>query len=332
MILSNQTQSIQNKTIATDRPILVTGSSGLIGSALCTRLQLEGIRILRFDIRGNGNEAGDVRDIGLIRHAVKGCAGVIHLAAVSRVIWGEKDPDLCRDVNLNGIRNVIEAIGMETRRPWLVFASSREVYGNPVASPVNELHPLAPINIYGVTKQLSEVMVQQARTNHGIQTAVLRFSNVFGSVHDYPDRVIPAFIHAALRGDPLRVDGASNTFDFTWIDDVVEGIFMTVKQLIQQPSSLDPLHFVSGISTSLGELAGLVTHIAQSNSPIETAPPRTYDVSRFSGCPDRSVEVLGWRAKTPLHAGLSTLVAAMAANNLLPQTADAPLPSQIQTT
>jgi UDP-glucose 4-epimerase len=284
--------------------ILITGSFGLIGTALCKSLDNNGFQLSELDLRGAGDSLGDVRDLMTVERAMDGCSGVVHLAAVSRVIWGELNPDLCREVNLTGIQNVLAAIRRQEKMPWLIFASSREVYGNAGVLPVRETSLVSPINVYGETKAESEVMITEAGKSWGLPYAILRFSNVFGGIGDYSDRVVPAFFKAAISGAPLRIDGAENTFDFTWLDEVIRAIQLTVNKLENQHTINVPLHLVSGIPTTLKELAQMVIKITKSNSPLMLSRSREYDVSRFFGDPSLAEDILGWRHETPLTDAL----------------------------
>ena len=132
--------------------ILIAGSSGLVGVALRAALEARGFDVAGLDVQAVGADAGDVRDIDDVRRAMMGCDGVVHLAAVSRVVWGERDPDLCEATNVGGLRNLIEVLSSEDKSPWLIFASSREVYGQPQTLPVTEDAPLRPMNVYGNSK------------------------------------------------------------------------------------------------------------------------------------------------------------------------------------
>lgn len=283
------------------RPILVTGSEGLIGRALTRALR----DTVGLDLRGVN--AGDVRTPSDVVRAMRGCRGVIHLAAVSRVIWGEQDPDRCREVNLGGTRQVLSAALASRERPWVIFASSREVYGQASKLPVNEDAPLSPLNVYGRTKAEGERLVLEARAS-GLRTAVLRFSNVYGGAQDHADRVIPAFVRAALCGAALRLDGADSTFDFTHVSDVVRGVLATAA-LLDHREAPPPLHLVTGVATTLGELATLVCTLTGAESPLRLAPARSFDVDRFCGDPRRARAVLGWEAHVGLHSGIARLAA-----------------------
>jgi UDP-glucose 4-epimerase len=287
--------------------VLVTGSSGLVGRALRVALVSRGFEVSELDIRTSGPSHGDVRDPDRVRRAVNGCDGVVHLAAVSRVIWAEQDPQLCMSTNVPGLRNVLHCISENPRRPWLVFASSREVYGQPSRLPASEDCPLQPINVYGRSKVEGEKLVDAARRD-GLRAAIVRLSNVFGCARDYPDRVVPAFARAVVEGSPLRVDGAGNTFDFTHIDDVTRGLVALVELLCAGEAAPPPIHFVTGSPTTLGELADLATSIAGHASAIHVAPPRSFDVGRFYGDPARASSLLGWTPQVALEQGLSQLI------------------------
>lgn len=287
--------------------ILITGSSGLVGSALVSALTARSMEVIQFDMRAGGDAQGDVCDAARLREAFEGVGGVIHLAAVSRVLWGERDPELCWSTNVGGLKNVLAAAAESTTSPWVIFASSREVYGQPDALPVQEDCPLRPVNIYGRSKVEGERLVAEAQRN-GVRACTIRLSNVFGSATDHLDRVVPAFARAAALGHELRVDGADHTFDFTHIDDVSRGIMALTELLATTDDTPPPIHFVSGTPTTLGELAAMAIRIARTGATIRAAPPRDFDVARFFGSPARAKALLGWQPYVGLEEGLTRLI------------------------
>jgi UDP-glucose 4-epimerase len=240
-----------------DKPILVTGSRGLVGQTLIDHLRAGGRSIREFDIALEDTQ--DVRAAESLRSAVAGCAGVVHLAAISRVVWGERDPVLCRDTNIDGTRNVLRAV-FEANRPWLLFASSREVYGTPPRLPATESDALAPINEYGRTKVAAETMIQAAM-REGLVAGIARLSNVYGRTDDHADRVVPAFARAAALGTAMRVDGADHLFDFTHVEDTARGLLAMIALLDTGQRNLPPIHLLTGRPTSLGELAALANRV-----------------------------------------------------------------------
>ncbi len=271
--------------------ILVTGSHGLIGSALLKSLDRIGHQTLTFDIRSNKNQ--NIQDPSSF-DLFKKIDGIVHLAGTSQVALAEKNPDLCRLNNVLGTRNVIRKALSLKKKPWLIFSSSREVYGQQKVLPVNEDAARQTISVYAKTKCLAENLVLEAR-EHGLTTAIVRFSDVFGSITDYPNRTIPAFCLAALKNKPLHLKGPQNVFDFTYLDDVIRGVMHVVNIFNKNSSdSLPPIHLVNGRGISLFEAASIITRKAGGGS-IETIEPQPYDVNRFYGCNERAMSLLGWK-------------------------------------
>ena len=288
--------------------ILVTGSAGLVGTALVDALRAEGYEAKRMDLRANDPQARiDIRDVERVRAYAADCDGIIQLAAVSRVITGERDPDLCWSTNVGGLQSVIGGAQSSPRAPWLIFASSREVYGQPAQLPADEDCPLNPVNIYGRSKAEGERLIEEARAA-GMRACTIRLSNGFGTVSDHHDRVVPAFARAAAMGEPLRVDGSDHTFDFTHISDTTQGIMALARHLMAGKDAPPPIHFLTGVPTTLGELAHAAVELAGSRSVVREAPPRNFDVAEFVGNPARAKALLGWEAKVSLRDGLKRLI------------------------
>lgn len=291
------------------RRILVTGSSGLVGGALVDALESRGVDVVRFDLRSEGKGQGDVRRRLCLMDAMAGVTGIVHLAAVSRVIWGERDPEGCWATNVGGTRNVLDLAAEATTRPWVIFASSREVYGQPDVLPASEEAPLRPVNVYGRSKVEGERLILAAR-RAGVRACTIRLSNVFGSVDDHADRVVPAFVCAALAGSELRIEGGEHTFDFTHVEDVARGILSLIELLDSDASAPPPIHFVSGHPTTLGELAALAIRLAGSEATVRHASPRTFDVARFWGIAERARQLLHWQPRIALRDGIERLIQA----------------------
>lgn len=283
--------------------ILVTGFHGLIGTAVVAALTEAGYLIQGIDLKASGECYGDIRSCADVERALDACEGIVHLAAVSRVIDGERNPTNCWETNVDGTRNILEAALSQTSPPWMIYASSREVYGQPSSLPVTEDCPRTPVNIYGRSK----VAAEDLTSSSSLHTAIVRFSNVYGWTGDHLDRVVPAFARHAANGRPLRVDGSNHTFDFTHLKDTARGVLAIVDRL-QRGDELPPLHFLTGTPTKLGELAAMAVHLAGSNSTIHEAPPRSYDVGSFYGDTTRVAKLLGWHAEVAIRDGLARLI------------------------
>jgi UDP-glucose 4-epimerase len=273
--------------------ILITGSEGLIGSGLSTYIMKQGYDIVGYDLASKPSPK-TILNMETLRYAAEGCIGIVHLAATSRVIDGQKNPFLCWNTNVVGTRNVIAAALECKTKPWVIYASSREVYGQQDVLPVQENCILKPMNIYAESKVEAERLMIEAR-EQSLNTCILRFSNVFGSVDDHSTRVIPAFCQAALSGRLLKVEGKDNIFDFTYIDDVIDGIAKVIDLLEGGTKNLPPIHFTTGVGTTLLEAANLIIKMTQSSSPIHQDNPRSFDVSSFYGDNQRAYTLLNWK-------------------------------------
>lgn len=290
------------------KKILITGHEGLVGRALTAALNHASFNVVGLDLVAEFAEfKGSICNDEQIRKAIQGCSGVVHLAAVSRVVWGENDPDLCWKTNAEASQKLLEIALKSEYSPWVLVASSREVYGEPTELPVAESCVVNPVNIYGRSKMAMEDSTMTARVQ-GLQTAIVRLANVYGCIDDHVDRVLPAFCRAAVLGEQLRVDGLNHTFDFTHITDTIDGLMLIISKLESGIMDLPPIHLLPGIATTLQEAAEFAIQAAQSDSTIQVAPSRRYDVCRFVGDPERAKLLLGWKAKVTPKQGIELLV------------------------
>jgi nucleoside-diphosphate-sugar epimerase len=289
--------------------VLISGAYGLIGTALSRELVLKGWSVRKLDLRlpANHPDHGDVRNQQLMNRLAEEVDAIIHLAAVSRVQWGEADPDLCWQTNVVGTENVVHAAAASGRKPIVVMASSREIYGEPEVLPVREDSPAAPINHYGRSKAAGERATLAVR-DAGVNSAIIRFSNVYGSAADHVDRVVPAFARAASRGAPMRVCGREQMFDFVHVEDSAAGAILVLESMLAGERCPPPIHFTTGQATTLEQLADIANRAGGGRSIVLDAPPRTNDVATFVGDPGRAEHLLGWRATIAIEDGVRQLV------------------------
>lgn len=284
--------------------ILVTGSAGLVGRALCAALEADGHQVVPFDLF-DVDRPRDMRNAADLSAAVAGCRGIFHLAAVSRVAWGEEAPALCDTINTGCTDRLIVLAERQTVPPWLVFTSSREVYGNPARLPVREGDARQPVNVYGRSKLAGEQLIEAAQAR-GLRAAIIRLSNVYGTEFDHPDRAVPSLLWRAMAGQPLSLTGPGAFFDFVHVRDCVDGL-LRAGAALDGGAALPALHLVTGRRTSLHDLAEAAIAECKSASPIRARPERPFDVSGFVGDPDLAQRVLGFRTRISLETGLAEL-------------------------
>jgi dTDP-glucose 4,6-dehydratase/UDP-glucose 4-epimerase len=284
--------------------ILLTGSSGYIGSSLRKRLGGR-VSFITYDIKENPKD--NVLDLSRLKKAARGVDGVLHLAAVSRPKWGYKEPLKCIDTNIMGTANVLEAVRKSNPRAWVIFSSSREVYAGLDKFPVDEKSPRNPLNAYGVSKVCGEDLLKQYAENYGLRCLTLRFCGVYTGARDILDRVVPRFIGLALRGKPITIEGRGvNYGDFVYISDLLDAIERAIEFVNSKPRGFyDDINLVSAKPIALYDLARLIIKMTKSKSRIVYLPPRPYDLKGFWGSRAKAGKLLGWKPKVPLETGLA---------------------------
>src|SRR5580700_1971560 len=168
--------------------VLVTGGAGFIGAHLVGRLVERGDEVVVLDNMKRGRRENlavhvasgrvrvvedDIRRFDALPAAVRGCDVVFHLAAQSNVMGAVTDPDYSITTNVLGTFNVLRSAA-EAHVPRVVFASSREVYGDPDTLPVAEDRPLLAKNAYGASKVAGEAYCRTFAATHGLHVDVLR--------------------------------------------------------------------------------------------------------------------------------------------------------------
>jgi len=287
--------------------LMITGSSGFIGTDLKILLEKQGIEIVSYDLQDD--PPNDTRDFARLVEKLKGVEGIIHLAAVSRVKVAYENPLECVNTNVGGTINVLEAARTSALKPWVIFASSREVFGESRPLPATEETPRHPMNVYGIAKIAGEDLCKIFSKDYGLKTRVLRFSNVYTSKNDQMDRVIPKFILQALRNEDIFINGTGEeVFDFTYIDDTVRGIWGCVQEIQKSQQLYNDFILSTGTPTSLRELAELVVKTVGSKSQVKYSEGRSYDVSKFYADPAKAKQILGFNPSMKLKDGIETVL------------------------
>jgi UDP-glucose 4-epimerase len=284
--------------------ILITGASGLIGRSVIGALLEAGQRVRPFDLRRSPSE--DTKNSSSVEEALAGVVGIVHLAAISRVVTGERNKRECREINIGGLRTVLQSALRSPLKPWIIFASSREVYGNSGDKRTEEDTPFMPLNTYARTKVAGERLIECARKN-GIVANTCRFSTVYGDVEDHPDRVLPAFCRAAAVGGRIILQNPKTVLDPVHIRDATRGL-MSLMEFTREEGLAPTVHFVSGRGSSLGELAALAISAGKKSTRQTEEPGRSYDASYFVGDPTRAATLLNWRTQITIEKGVTDFV------------------------
>ena len=284
--------------------ILVTGGAGFIGKNMVKTLK-EKHEVVVFD----QSEGCDVLDREQLLEATRGCDAVFHLAAFLGVRNTEENPLKTLDVNIIGVRNVLDAcVKNDVKR--VVFSSSSEVYGNPEKTPVAESDRLAPVSVYGYTKIIGENYVKAYAAEYGLKYAIVRYFSVYGP-GQRTDFVLPKMVHRAVRGEPLEIYGSGEQVRaFTHVKDIVNGTILAFEK-----GSNDVFNIGNpGEPVTMNQLAARVLKITGSSSQVRHVPFEKSDRSEareiFKRIPDiiKARRMLGYVPVKSLDDGISDVM------------------------
>lgn len=305
--------------------ILVTGSSGTIGTRLVESLLKRGDEVVGIDWVKNKWQPSvdkltlsiDLRDSSAIaKHTAelkkKPIDAVIHLAANARVYELVEDPLRALD-NVTTTFNALElarSLGVKK----FIFASSRETYGNIRGEAMAE--EMARIenceSPYTASKIGGEAFVHSYGRCYGIGYVIFRFSNVYGA-YDDSERVIPLFIRRAAKNELLTVYGKDKCLDFTYIDDCVAGIMLGLDKF--DSANGQTINLGTGQGTTILHLAKRVCELKKSTSEMKIEGSRTGEVVRYTADISKAKKLLGYNPKTPFEEGIVKAVEWYAAHS-----------------
>jgi UDP-glucose 4-epimerase len=290
--------------------VLVTGSSGSIGTGLSEKLLAEGYEFVGADIRPNEWHKNidaktirvDLTDKSSTEKLLPKDVGVIiHLAAHSRVWDLVQNPHLALE-NIAMLENVLEFARTNNIKK-VIFASSREVYGGQIKDSYREEDASVDgcENPYAMSKIAGEAMLRAYKRSYGIDSIILRFANVYGR-YDTLNRVIPLFIAHCHSGKGINIFGKDKIMDFTYLDDTVSGIMLALTKFDDVRN--DVFNIASGVGTSLTDLAFLIQEGMKTNVEIKTEENRTGEVMRYVGNIEKSGRILGYAPQVTFDEGL----------------------------
>jgi UDP-glucose 4-epimerase len=291
--------------------ILVTGSSGTIGTRLCEKLLEQGHTVVGLDWVENKWQPSVQKVTTLIdmrnEKALMGWTppvkidALVHLAANARVYELVEHPDRARD-NFVTLFNALEFARKNGIKKFL-FASSRESYGNAPHEKFTE--DLVRVenceSPYTASKVGGEALVHSYTRCYGIDSVIFRFSNVYG-MYDDSVRVVPLFIRLARKNEPMMIFGKEKCLDFTYIDDTVAGIILALEKF--ETAKNDTYNLAFGEGTTILHLAERVKELFNSTSEMTMGNPRTGEVVRYIADISKAKEKLGYNPQTNFEDGI----------------------------
>ncbi len=304
--------------------VLLTGSSGQIGTNLAKRLLDDGHWVFGVDKRENTwTDSFRTMLQDLSGHYAPFHGGmngveypevdiVLHLAAHAKVHQLVRQPQRALE-NAMMTFNVLEycrALGLP-----LVFSSTREVYGDVHRfdeygeATADFAYTESP---YSASKIASEAFIYSYAKCYGLRYLVFRFSNVYGRYDNdlqRMERVLPLFMHQLSRGEPITVFGGNEkVLDFTYIDDCIDGIVRGIEGLASGEVSNETINLAYGQGNTLVRAAELISEALDVTPELTLQPSLVGEVTHYVADIRKARELLGWEPKTPLEEGIPKAV------------------------
>lgn len=305
---------------------VVTGGAGFIGSHLARRLVAAGAEVTIVDSlvpQYGGNLANlsdfrdnvrlnvsDVRDPFSIRHLLRDQDYLFNLAGQTSHADSMTDPVTDLNINCAAQLSILEACREVNPGIRVVFASTRQLYGRPEYLPVDELHPLRPVDVNGINKLAGEQYHRLYSDVYGIRSSILRLTNTYGPgmrICDARQTFLGIWIRQALEGQPIEVWGGEQLRDFNYVSDVVDALLLAASsdEAIGQCFNLGGPERIS-----LADLAQLLCEL-QPGVEFTVLPfpeeRKAIDIGDFYADYSRFSQ-LGWQPGTRLRHGLERTV------------------------
>lgn len=309
------------------RKYLISGGAGFIGSHIAEALLKRNEEVRVFDNLATGNQSnlqalqnlpgtvefiqGDVRDMDVVKAAVKGVEVVFHQAALASVSRSIAQPVASLETNINGTQNVLLAArDAGVRR--VVYASSSSVYGNTPILPKHEEMPTLPMSPYAVQKLTGELLCRVFTRVYGIETVALRYFNVFGPRQDPASEyaaVIPRFLTALLeKRRPIVFGDGEQTRDFTYIENVVQANLLASTST---DAVGEAFNIGCGERISLNRILHIVSELLGIQVDAEYREQRPGDVRDSLADINKAQGLLGYTPTVNFREGLERTLASL---------------------
>jgi UDP-glucose 4-epimerase len=243
---------------------------------------------------------------------VRGQDFLFNLAGQTSHMDSMTDPQADLDINGRAQLAILEACRLHNPAIRIVFASTRQIYGKPDYLPVDEKHPLRPVDVNGINKIAGESFHLLYSRVHGIAATALRLTNTIGPrmrIKDARQTFVGVWVRRLLDGEPFEVWGGEQLRDFTYVDDAVEAFLLAAAQ----PAAVGEVFNLGGPPrVTLQELAELLVAVNRGGSFVVRAFPadrKKIDIGDYYA-DDRLIrKKLGWRPRTDLRTALARTVA-----------------------
>ncbi len=307
--------------------MLITGGLGFIGSNLARRLVAGGAKVLLvdslvpeyggnlFNIADIADRAdlvkvniSDVRDRYSLKYLVQGQDFIFNLAGQTSHLDSMEDPETDLAINCAAQLSILETCRKHCPHVKLVFASTRQIYGKPNRLPVDEDHPLNPVDVNGINKMAAEFYHTLYSNVHGLRACVLRLTNTIGPrmrVRDARQTFVGVWIRQLLEERPIEVWEGQQLRDFTYVEDVVDAMLAAA---LSEEGNGKVFNLGGPPPISLRDLAAMMIELNGAGTfNVRTFPAerKKIDIGDYYSDWRRIRATLGWEPRTPLRDALA---------------------------
>lgn len=306
-----------------NRPVLITGGLGFIGSSLAIRLCDLGAKVTAIDSlipEYGGNlynlhtyaervriNLSDVRDRFSLQALLAGQEVIFNLAGQTSHLDSMHDPQTDLEINCTAQLNLLQICREVNPSVRVVLASTRQLYGRPAYLPVDEEHPINPVDVNGINKLSGELYHRLYHQVYGIGTCVLRLTNTIGPrmrIRDARQTFLGIWIRQLLEQQPIQVWGGDQLRDFNDVEDVVDALLLAGGDPGLPPG---PYNLGAPETISLRQLAELLIEVNGAGELQVTPFPeerRKIDIGDYYSCYRRFQQSTGWSPRRPLRETL----------------------------
>lgn len=304
--------------------VIISGGLGFIGSNLAIRLvsfganvtildsliseyggNLRNVENVKNDLRIN---ISDVRDEYSLQYLIKDQDFFFNLAGQTSHLDSMKNPYADLEINTRAQLSILEACKKYNPDIRIVFASTRQLYGKPLYLPVDEGHPLLPVDVNGINKLSGELYHQLYGNVYNIRTSILRLTNTYGPrmrIKDSRQTFLGIWIRNLLEGKPITIFGDGNQLrDYNHIDDVVDAFLMVASSDLWNGNIYNLGH---NQPISLKETAEIMIQQNKTGDVVYKPFPedlKKIDVGNFYSDYSKINKLLGWKPKVSFAEGI----------------------------
>lgn len=316
-----------NKTFWQDRPVFVTGASGLLGGWLVKRLVESGADVvcLMRDwvpqselVRSNLIEKvkvvrGDVQDQALLERTLGEyeIQSVFHLAAQTIVTIANRNPISTFESNIAGTWTLLEACRHSPKVGQIVMASSDKAYGDQIKLPYDESTPLQGQHPYDVSKSCADLIAHSYAVSYGLPVTVTRCGNFYGGGDLNWNRIVPGTIRSIMRGQRpiIRSDGLF-VRDYFYVEDGAAAYTLLTEKMAENPGLRgEAFNFSNEIQVTVLDLVNKILQIMKSDLKPEVLNETSNEIKHQYLSAQKAREMLNWKPDFTLDEGLERTLA-----------------------